>query len=179
VSVELEVGERVSLRFPEESDRAEFVTLLRASREHLEPWFPARPDVGDPWGEGAFDRELSERTHEGGERWLVCRVGDGAIVGRVQVSAIERGAFLNGRLGYWIGAGHLRRGYATEAIGLAVRRCFKTLGLHRVEANVMPQNEGSRRALERAGFTRVGRSPRYLQIAGSWEDHEHWAITAD
>lgn len=175
----LETGERVFLRFPIASDREEYIALRRASRDHLAPWEPDPPAGFDAWGDDAFDREMELRRTPDDERWLICRASDGAIVGRIALVAVTRGPFLNGRFGYWIGAEHTRRGYMTEALRLGVRRCFGPVGLHRVEANLIPRNEGSRRAVRGAGFECVGLSPRYLKIAGVWEDHEHWHITAE
>jgi ribosomal-protein-alanine N-acetyltransferase len=48
---------------------------------------------------------------------------------------------------------------------------FDELGLHRVEANVIPRNVRSLAVVERAGFVREGFSARYLRIGGRWEDH--------
>jgi len=175
----LEVGERILLRYPVASDRDEYIALMRSSREHMKPWEPERPSGYDAWGDDTFDREMQHRNTDVGERWVICRIEDGALVGRLAITGIERGPFQNGRFGYWIGAAHLRKGYMTEALRLGVRRCFSAMGLHRVSASVMPRNEASLRALKSVGFERVGLSPRYLKIAGVWEDHEHWAITAE
>jgi ribosomal-protein-alanine N-acetyltransferase len=59
----------------------------------------------------------------------------------------------------------------TEAVKRIVEIAFDDLALHRVEANIMPRNAPSLAVAERAGFVREGLSPRYLQIAGKWEDH--------
>jgi len=175
----LELGERVSLRFPVEADRAEFLSLKRASRSHLEPWEPLPPAGFDPFGDDAFDREMQCRQCDDQERWLITRRGDGAIVGRLACTAIERGPFQNGRFGYWIGAGHTGNGYMTGALRLGLRRAFMTLKLHRVEAGILPFNEPSRRAVRRAGFRLVGYSPMHLEIQGGWQDHEIWAVTRE
>jgi ribosomal-protein-alanine N-acetyltransferase len=53
------------------------------------------------------------------------------------------------------------------------------LGLHRVQAGVMPQNGRSIRVLEKNGFRREGLAERYLRIAGRWEDHLLFALTAE
>jgi ribosomal-protein-alanine N-acetyltransferase len=55
---------------------------------------------------------------------------------------------------------------------------FRHLRLHRVEANIQPDNRASRALVRRAGFRREGRSRRYLKIGGRWRDHERWALLA-
>jgi ribosomal-protein-alanine N-acetyltransferase len=55
-----------------------------------------------------------------------------------------------------------------------VEYAFNELKLHRIEANIIPRNAGSIRAVEKAGFTCEGTSKKYLQINGVWEDHAHY-----
>jgi ribosomal-protein-alanine N-acetyltransferase len=59
----------------------------------------------------------------------------------------------------------------TEALLAVVRLAFEDLGLHRVEANIMPRNTRSLAVATRCGFEREGLCPRLLNIAGVWEDH--------
>ena len=101
------------------------------------------------------------------------------LIGRVALSNVSRGAWQNATLGYYIDQAHTGRGYATEAVRLALEFAFEQAGLHRVQAAVLPRNEASRRVLEKAGFLREGRSTKYLQINGIWEDHETFAVTAE
>ena len=56
---------------------------------------------------------------------------------------------------------------------------FGPLGLHRVQAAVMPNNPASLRVLDKAGFRREGLAERYLQIAGVWADHVLFATTVE
>lgn len=67
----------------------------------------------------------------------------------------------------------------TEAVGIILSYAFKTLKLHRLEANVQPNNTPSINILKRAGFTKEGFSRKYLKIGGRWRNHERWAIIAE
>jgi ribosomal-protein-alanine N-acetyltransferase len=60
----------------------------------------------------------------------------------------------------------------------AVHYAFKTLKLHRLEANIQPGNLASIALAKSCGFTKEGYSARYLKIGGGWQDHERWAIVA-
>ena len=64
----------------------------------------------------------------------------------------------------------------SEGVRLVLRFAFLDLKLHRIEANVQPENEPSRAVLRRSGFTQEGFSRKYLKIGGRWRDHERWAI---
>jgi ribosomal-protein-alanine N-acetyltransferase len=66
-----------------------------------------------------------------------------------------------------------------EGLGLVLRHAFGTLGLHRVEANVQPDNARSIALVEGLGFRREGYSPRYLKIGNRWRDHVRFAMLAD
>ena len=171
-------GPRVHLRHPTESDRAAWIGLRRAGREFLERWEPLPAEGVDPFGDTGFDRYLHEADVPHRQRHLVC-LHDGTLVGHVGLSEIVRGPFQNAIMGYWIGERFARQGLMTEAIGLCLRRAFTELGLHRVEANVIPRNMASKRTAERARFRHEGYSPRYLEIAGVWEDHERYAMTSE
>ena len=113
------------------------------------------------------------------ERLEIRRIADGAFLGHVEISQIARGNFQSAYLGYVIAPEHRGRGLMTEALQLALRHAFRTLRLHRIEANVEPGNEASLALVRRAGFTREGFSRRYLKIRGRWRDHERWALLAE
>ena len=66
-----------------------------------------------------------------------------------------------------------------EGLGLVLRQSFEVMRLHRVEANIQPNNHASIGLVKSCGFRREGFSPKYLRIGGTWRDHERWAILAD
>ena len=169
----LATGERTFLRRGRERDAGEFVDLMRASFELHHPWsFP--PTEQDDF------RALVERSRgDDFDLLLLCRRGDGAILGFFNLSQIFRGPFMNAYLGYAIGQPFAAQGYMSEGIGLVLEHAFNGLGLHRLEANIQPANAASIALAKRAGFRLEGFSPRYLKIDGQWRDHERWAIVAE
>ncbi|MAF65050.1 MAG: RimJ/RimL family protein N-acetyltransferase [Planctomycetes bacterium] len=172
-------GDSVLLRRPIPADRDEFVALRRASANFLRPWEP-RPARGvDPLGSPAFAAYLEGSRCERRERLLLCEAAGGAIVGGINLNEIARGPFESAALGYWIGAPFARRGYMSAGLVLALHHAFEGLGLHRVEANIRPENEASLALVRRAGFRCEGFSPRYLEIDGTWRDHGRWALLVE
>lgn len=163
----------MALRAPRAADEREFLRLLRLSRPLHHPW------VNAPHTPARFRAWLKRNRSDDYEALLACRREDGAMVGVFNLSQIFRGHFQNAYLGWYAMAPHAGRGYMAEALGLVLRHAFRTLKLHRVEANIQPGNEASRRLAKRAGFRLEGFSPRYLKVDGAWRDHERWAITAD
>ncbi len=164
---------RVFLRTPVHADRAEFISLMRASRAFHRPWATA------PTDDEAFDAYLLDSRRPDFEAMLVCRRADRAILGFFNLSHITRGSLQSAYLGYAVGSRFANQGYMREGIELVVREAFVTLRLHRIEANIQPGNQASIALARGAGFAREGFSPRYLKIGGRWRDHERWAILAE
>lgn len=103
----------------------------------------------------------------------------GAIVGGVNINNIVRGTLQSGTLGYTAYASTTGHGYMAEGLGLLIQHAFGELGLHRLEANIQPDNTQSLALVKRLGFEREGYSTAFQFINGEWRDHERWAITAE
>ncbi|MCB0503596.1 MAG: GNAT family N-acetyltransferase [Bacteroidetes bacterium] len=93
------------------------------------------------------------------------------VIGDIGYSNIVRGAFQSCHLGYSMLFSELNSGFITEALEVSNRYVFDTMGLHRIEANVMPKNLPSIKVLEKLGFENEGLRKTYLKINGQWEDH--------
>jgi [ribosomal protein S5]-alanine N-acetyltransferase len=169
----LGVGRRVTLRAVTRRDREELLAMNRASRSFHHPW------VAAPRTPAAFERYAARFDAPGFAPLAICVREGGAIAGIVNVSHIVLGNLRSAYLGFYANATFAGRGLMAEGLRLAVRHCFRRLGLHRVEANVQPGNEASLRLVERVGFEREGFSRRYLKINGRWRDHERWALLAE
>lgn len=146
------------------------------NREHLRPWEPARPrsfyQLEHHRRQLAFDK-LKMSVGQLFKVWLFEKE-DAAmerIIGSVAVSEIMRGCLLSGYLGYRMDKDYTGRGYMTEAVGKVVEYAFQVLGLHRLEANIMPRNKASLRVVEKLGFYEEGLCRKLLFINGRWEDH--------
>ena len=82
-------------------------------------------------------------------------------------------------LGYYAFVPHAGRGLMRQGLSQVITHAFKTMKLHRLEANIQPRNIRSRALVKKLGFQREGISPRYLKINGRWRDHERWAILCE
>jgi ribosomal-protein-alanine N-acetyltransferase len=104
---------------------------------------------------------------------------DGELVGQVTVASVVRGALQGASVGYWVSEHVAGQGVMTSALALVVDHCFGPVGLHRVEADIRPENAPSRRVVEKLGFREEGYLPKFLFIDGEWRDHLCFALTVE
>lgn len=165
--------QKVSIRTPTAEDTEAFIGLTRKSVTLHAPW------VSPPTEQEAYASYLEGLDGQRKLGFLICRPSDGELLGLVNVSEIVRGAFHSAYLGYWIGAPFARQGYMRAGLKAVIDHCFDAHLLHRLEANIQPDNTASIALVQSLGFRREGYSPDYLHIAGQWRDHERWAILND
>lgn len=163
----------VTLSTPSTSDADEFIAEVRDSRVLHRPWI----DIADSADRFAAYRERSSR--EDHAAYLIRHGSCGRLVGFVNINNIVRGAFQSGFLGYGAFASHAGRGLMTEGLRAVIDRAFGELALHRLEANIQPDNGRSIDLVTRLGFEHEGFSRRYLKVGGDWRDHERWALRTD
>jgi len=152
------------------------------SREYQAPWDPIRPT--DYWELPVVADRLVQQLLEAEQDRTVCtyisaKAEPDRILGVINLRNIVRGSLMSAIIGYGLAPEAVGRGYMTESVNRIVDIAFTEMGLHRVELNIMPRNERSLRVAERCGFSREGLSPRYLKIAGRWEDHVRFARLCD
>jgi [ribosomal protein S5]-alanine N-acetyltransferase len=159
---------RVFIRRVTKQDEHEFTQLMKRSQALHEPW------ISPPTNAVLFKYYMQRLAREDHEGFVICRQGDQRIVGAININNIVRGSFQSASLGYYVGIEFQGEGYMAEGLGLLVNYAFTTLGLHRLEANIQPENVRSQKLVERCGFVKEGYSKDFLFINGAWRDHERW-----
>lgn len=104
--------------------------------------------------------------------FAIVALDDGVHVGNLKIGPISTNHSY-ADVSYFIGdRTRWGKGLATDAIKTSVRIGFDRLKVHRLQAGVYEKNEGSSKALERAGFVLEGRFKQQLKAPdGTWQDH--------
>ena len=163
---------RVHLELPDIRREAEFLVAVRQSRS-LHGQLASPPRTPEQYR--AYLVRIAEAAHRG---YFVCLAG-GELAGVINVNEIVRGRFRSGYLGYYSLAPHAAKGYMAQGLRLVISRMFRQDRLHRLEANIQPNNLRSLALVRGLGFRLEGLSPRYLKLGGQWRDHERWALTVE
>jgi ribosomal-protein-alanine N-acetyltransferase len=110
------------------------------------------------------------------ESFFVVTAETAQLVGVVNINDIVRYSQQSGRLGYYAFAPYAGAGLMREALDLVIAHAFGPLRLHRLEANIQPNNLRSIALVRGLGFSYEGFARRYLKVGGLWRDHELWAL---
>lgn len=102
-------------------------------------------------------------------QWGIARVEDDRVIGTCTLAAIDV-RHKRAELGFAVKRAQWGRGYASEAAEALVAFAFRTLGMHRIEADADPRNVASIRCLERLGFRREGYARERYHLNGEVQD---------
>ena len=94
----------------------------------------------------------------------------GRAVGVAVLDDVRRGTACSASLSVWVDRGERRRGVGSAAIEQVLIHAGD-LGLHRLEASVLPDDAAGRGLLTAAGFLPIGLAQGYRRVAGQWRDH--------
>jgi RimJ/RimL family protein N-acetyltransferase len=158
------------LREPTASDASEFILCMKRSEGIHFPWVKA------PKTEAEFEKYL-ERLKQPNQKGFLLLNEEAKIAGVFNISEIVLGSFQNGFLGFYATSDFVGKGHMSAGLKLVLKLAFDELNLHRLEANIQPENRQSIQLVKSNGFRNEGFSPRYLKIFDEWRDHERWAIT--
>jgi ribosomal-protein-alanine N-acetyltransferase len=163
---------RTRIREPVEEDASDFLAAMRESSGLHHPW------VSAPRTRAGWRRYMARLERDSEMGFLVRRLHDDAICGVINLSAITYDALCSAWISYFGVAGMDGRGYMKEGMSQVSSYAFDQLGLHRLEANIQPENLASIALVESVGFEYEGLARRLLNINGKWRDHGRWALLA-
>ena len=161
---------KIIIKKLELSDESEFLAAMQNSISLHHPW------VQPPTTTEGF-HEYFKKYQEANRVCYLVWDDLGHLIGVFNVSEIVLGVFRSAYLGYFGVKAYEAKGYMSAALKLVLEQIFTSLGLHRIEANIQPNNIASLHLARANGFKKEGYSPRYLKVDGEWCDHERWAIT--
>ena len=145
--------ERFGLRKLELSDAESLFTILadeEVTRFYDDETFTeisqAKAQI-QAWANG-FDERRSIR-------WGIVRREDDIVIGTCGYYGFNVW-HRRGSLGFELARSYWRQGIMTEALETIIAFGFNEVGLNRIQAVVMPGNEGSEKLLEKLGFRREG-----------------------
>jgi ribosomal-protein-alanine N-acetyltransferase len=176
--------ERLRLALLPPDAAARVLAYQEANLEHLAPFSPTRPahSLTVAFWRSRLAQDREDYRHDVGLRlYLLPREGPFSsvpVLGTVSFTNIRRGPLQAAELGYGLDAHHQGQGLMTEALRTACAYAFSAMGLHRIQANHLPENLRSAAVLRRLGFAVEGYARDYLLINGRWRDHVLTALLA-
>jgi len=165
-------GDKVRLRPAVAEDAAEAYRLVTDDR--ILRWLiwdgpDAESDIAD-----AFERWRGQLRRGEDYNFAIERLDDPGIIGCISTRPVKHPQQAD--IGYWLGVPFWKRGYMTEAFGLISYFSFEYLGVVRVYATVMVGNRGSRRALEKNGFSLDGTLRSHALKREEWRDEWFFSL---
>lgn len=171
--------ERLQLRLLQDNAAPQVLDFYSRNREAFEKWEPDRPgNFYTASHQAALLRvEFQMAARKTALRfWVFCKEAPNQIIGTVSFQEISRSIYQSCRIGYKFDPSFWHQGYASEALFGAIGIVFQEMGLHRVEALVLPENTASIRLLERLGFRNEGISYGCVYLHGQWCDHLRFSL---
>lgn len=160
----------IQIREPQLADSTQFLKAVAQSIKLHHPW------LYPPNNEKEFRDYLFKLQQPNSRSYFLINDAS-AIAGVFNISEIVRGCFQSAYLGYYAFQGFNAKGLMSQGLKLVLNEVFTHLKLHRIEANIQPDNASSIHLVKANKFILEGFSKNYLQIEGVWKDHQRWALT--
>ncbi|RFA19284.1 GNAT family N-acetyltransferase [Subtercola boreus] len=143
---------------------------LIANRGWLRKWEATSPNAPMSFDTRASIRSLQQNARAGFGLPFVIEY-EGQLAGQLNVSSISYGSVSSATIGYWVAERFAGLNITPTVVALAADHCFYSVGLHRIEICIRPENGPSLRVVEKLGFRYEGLRRRYIHINGDWRDH--------
>ncbi len=168
--------ERLVLRQIQPTDAAAFFEVLSDANV-------VRYTSGEPHQSIEQTRELIRRLQAAYDkresmRWAITLRGEERMIGSCCLWHFDEG-FHRAEIGYELHPAFWGQGIASEAVSALLSYSFTELALHRIEADVDPENEASKRLLLKLGFTYEGTLRQRYFLQGSMVDESYFGLLRD
>jgi ribosomal-protein-alanine N-acetyltransferase len=166
-------SKRLILRVIDETYADKVVDYFKRNKEFLEGWEPKRKKefYTLKYQRNQLLNDLTSMNEGNMLKLWIFPKSDDKIIGSIAFNNIVRGCFQSCYLSYRLDKDEVNKGYMTEALKESIDFLFKEFRLHRIEANIIPENKASLRVVEKLGFHKEGLAKKYLKINGKWKDH--------
>lgn len=140
--------------------------LRRYERTYPEEYYSA------PYQEQALEAEQKLFLRSAGARYyLFLKDRPDFIIGNISLSYLTEDFGHRCSIGYKIDHEFRRQGYAYEAASFLIREAVAEYHLHRIEADILPDNTPSIELIKKLGFEYEGIARHAHEVAGEERDH--------
>jgi RimJ/RimL family protein N-acetyltransferase len=172
--------QRLVLRCWQPADAPLLKAAIDASLEHLRPWMAWATHEPEEVEAKVKRLRLFRGRFDLDEDYVygIFTPAEDAVVGGTGLHT-RRGKEAR-EIGYWIAAGHINQGLATEASAALTRVAFEINGVQRVEIRCDPANARSAAVPRKLGFTHEATLRKRLPLSdNSMRDVMIWTLFAD
>lgn len=174
--------ERLELHILSDTAAAQVLQFYLANKEVFEAYETDRPQhfYTEEFQKTLLHCEFNLAVKQSALRfWVYEKLKQDKIIGTISLQNIKRGCFQSCELGYKFDQRFWGRGYARESVSKCIQVAFEELKLHRIEAQVLPENMASRRLLWNLGFELEGIRKQNVNLHGVWRDHELYGLLSE
>jgi len=164
------INSPIQIRPLDQDDSRVFLLKQRQSHQFLKPWVQTPSSISE------FKDYIKEMTSESNRAYVAINTATNEMIGVVELRDIYLFDFKNSYIIYYGFIGNLKQGFMALAVNAVIKLAFKKLKLHRLEANIQPNNTASIALARACGFKKEGYSPKFIKKNGQWKDHERWAL---
>ncbi|MCR5153597.1 MAG: GNAT family N-acetyltransferase [Lachnospiraceae bacterium] len=169
---------RLVLLIADESHAALILDFLKRNHESFAPYEPSYPENYYTLKyQMMFHRaSMKQFLKSTGLRYYLFEKGaPETILGCVAVSDIKMGEEKSCSISYKLDKDARGMGFAHEAVEFLIDEIAKEWGIHRIEADILPENEDSIRFAKKLGFDFEGIAKSSHKVQGCWKDHARYA----
>ncbi len=151
------------------------------NRDYFAPWEMSHPEAyfTSAYQRRVLEAEAVQFLRSEGARYYMFLPEREVPIGSLSFQHITPAPDASCQIGYRLDHEFTGCGYMTEALLAMIPKAFFHYHLHRMEANIQPENTASLKMMERLGFTFEGTARGRYLIGGTYRDHLRYSLLAD